>query len=75
MAGRLKQAEFLAETLAHRVTQVLAERDRLRGELARESSGRLSREKAYVAVYRQGAASREYSDAEGYKLRRMLSVR
>ena len=75
MAGNLKQAEFLADTLAHRITQLLTERNNLRTELARKSSGSLDRDKAFIQSYKHAVIDRAYAELKACRLEYLLLVR
>ena len=75
MAGNLKQAEFLADTLAHKITKLLTERNNLRTELARKSSGSLERDKAFVQAYKHAVIDRAYSDMKASRLEHLLLIR
>ena len=75
MAGNLKQAEFLADTLAHKILNLVTERNNLRSELARRSSGSLERDKAFVQTYKHAVIDRAYSGMTAYKLEHLLQVR
>ena len=75
MAGKLKQAEFLADTLSHKIVQLLTERNNLRTELARTSSGSLERDKAFVQAYKHEVIDRAYSGMKAYRLEYLLQIR
>ena len=75
MAGNLKQAEFLADTLAHRISQILTERNNLRIDLARKSSGSLERDKAFIMAYKHSVCDKAYSELKAYRLEHLLLIR
>ena len=75
MAGNLKQAEFLADTLAHKVIKLLTERNNLRTDLARRSSGSLERDKAFVQAYKHAVTDRAYSEIKASRLEHLLLIR
>ena len=75
MAGNLKQAEFLADTLALRITKLLSERNNLRSELTRKSSGSLERDKAFVQVYKHAVIDKAYSAMTASRLEHLLLIR
>ena len=75
MAGNLKQAEFLADTLAHKILNLVTERNNLRTDLARKSSGSLERDKAFVQAHKHSVIDRAYADIKAYRLEHLLLIR
>ena len=75
MANNLKQAEFLADTLAHKIIRLLTERNNLRSELARKSSGSLERDKAFVLAYQHAVIDKAYSQITASRLEHLLLIR
>ena len=75
MANNLKQAEFLADTLAHKIIKLLTERNNLRAELARKSSGSLERDKAFVQAYKHAVIDKAYSELKASRLEHLLLIR
>ena len=75
MAGNLKQAEFLADTLAHKVIKLLTERNNLRTDLARRSSCSLGAGKAFVQAYKYAVTDRAYSEIKASRLEHLLLIR
>lgn len=75
MSGNLKSAEYLADTIAHKVSQLISERDRLRQELAVRTDGVLEQDKAYVQMFRTGVLEGVCADERILRLERILRVR
>ena len=75
MANNLKQAEFLADTLAHKIDNLLTERNNLRSELARKSNGSLDCDKAFVQACKHAAIDRTYAEMKASKLEHLLLIR
>ncbi len=66
MAGKLTQAEELAHAVAHKVADVVAERDVLRRELARMAELSVERTKAYVCGHKAMQMCRENARLRAY---------
>ena len=75
MPGNLKSAEYLADTIAHKVSQLISERNRLRQELAARTDGALEQDKAYVEMFRSGVLDGACADERIMRLERILRVR
>lgn len=75
MASNLKSAEFLADTLAHKISIVLTERNNLRSELARRFSGSLERDKAFIQSYKHAVSDKAYSELKASRLEHLLLIR
>ena len=75
MPGNLKSAEYLADTIAHKVSQLISERNRLRQELAARTDGVLEQDKAYVAMFRTGVLEGVMAGERIMRLEQLLRVR
>ena len=75
MAANLKGAEYLADTISHKLDQLLSERIFLRKELARKSDGSLEQEKAFVQSYRNAIIDNCCAAERASRLEHMLRVR
>ena len=75
MASRLKEAEYLDETIAHKTAQLMEERGKLRDEVRRLSERRLSQDKNFVEMFHRGIICGENAVNAEHRLARMLKVR
>ena len=73
--ANLKEAEYLAETLMHKLEQLMKERAMMRKELARRSDSSLEQEKAFVGAFRDAILEGAVSSARVYRLEHMLMLR
>ena len=71
----LKDAEYLADTIAHKVEQLMKERNMLRKELASRTDGVLEQDKAYVGSCRNAVIDGAMSGERVRRLERLLLVR
>ena len=72
MSGKLKQAEYLAETIAHKADQLIAESERLREELSRVREVMLRTDKAFVEAWRKDVQGRGVFQSWVLKLEHFL---
>lgn len=75
MAANLNDTQLLAEAVEKRIEQLLIERDNLRRELARKSSGSIEHDKAFIQAYQNGIIDNELSAVKTAKLEHMLMIR
>ena len=75
MANGLKAAEYLADTLAHKVSQLIGERNMLRKELAAHTDGILEQDKAFIGMFRNGVIDGALSGMKACRLEHLLLVR
>ena len=75
MPGNLKSAEYLADTIAHKVSQLISERNRLRQELAVRTDGLLEQDKAYVLMFRTCVVDGANAGERVIRLEQLLRVR
>ena len=75
MAANLKEAEYLADTIAHKIDQLLSERSSLRKEMARVTASTLSQDKALVEVFHKAMIGREAAKLRASRLEHMLMLR
>ncbi len=75
MATNLNDAEYFADTIFDRVTQLLNERKILKGELARKSSGTLEQDKAFVKAYQDNVFNSNAASIKIERLEHLLTIR
>ncbi len=75
MAANFNDTQLLAEAVEKRIEQLLIERDNLRRELARKSSGSIEQDKAFIQAYQNGIIDNELSAVKTAKLEHMLMIR
>ena len=75
MAANLNDAEYFADTIMNRVSQLINERNILRCELARKSDGTLEHDKAFVRAYQNNVADNSASSEKIARLEHMLLIR
>ena len=73
--ANLKEAEYLAETLMHKLEQLMKERAMMRKELARRSDSSLEQEKAFVGAFRDAIMDAGVNASRVYRLEHMLMLR
>lgn len=73
--AKLQEAEYLADTIAHRISQLIDERNNLRRELAGASAGSIERDKEYIRMYREGITESNAAMLRALRLEHMLLVR
>ena len=73
--ANLKEAEYLADTIARRISRLMAERNNLRKELAGQSAGSIERDKEYIRMYREGISENNAAMMKALRLEHMLLVR
>ena len=73
--ANLKEAEYLAETLMHKLEQLMRERSMVRKELARRSDSSLEQEKAFVGAFRDAILDSGVNASRVYRLEHMLMLR
>ncbi len=75
MAVNLNDAEYFADIISDRVTQLLNERKILKSELARKSSGTLEQDKAFVRAYQDNVFNNNAASTKIAKLEHLLTIR
>ena len=73
--ANLKETEYLADTITHKVEQLMKERIMLRAELERRSSRSLEGEKALAAAFRASIIDGALNAARVDRLEHMLMLR
>ncbi len=73
--GRLREAQYLADTIAHKVAQLTSEREQLRSELAARTLSDIRRDKEHVKLCRGGVLQCSAAEQRALRLERMLLVR
>lgn len=73
--SRLHEAADIADTIAHKVLQLRAERDELLRELSGRTRAELERGKEYVELYECLIVSSDCERQRFERLERMLQVR
>lgn len=71
----IKEAEYLADTIAHKVSQLMTERDNLRRELVGRTSANIERDKEYIRMYQAGVVESSAAQQKAMRLERILQVR
>lgn len=75
MAASFNDTEFFADTILKRVEQLVNERDILRRELSRTSTGTLEHDKAFVRAFQNSIADNEAASEKIARLEHMLMIR
>ena len=73
--ANLKEAEYLADTISHRLSQLITERNNLRKELAGKSAGSLEQDKEFIRMYKAGVVESYAAMMKSARLERLLLVR
>lgn len=73
--ANLKEAEYLAETITHKLEQFMKERAMMRKELVRRSASSIEQEKAFVGAFRGGVLDGAVNASRVYRLEHMLMLR
>jgi len=72
MAINLNDAEYFADTISKRVDSLLNERDVLRREISRHTSGNLENNKAFVRCFQENILAGAMNEQRITKLERIL---
>ena len=75
MSLNLSDAEYLADTIYNRITQLLNERDILRKELSRQSKGTIEQDKAFIKAYQDNVFNNNLAAIKITRLEHLLSLR
>ncbi len=75
MGLNLNDAEYFADTIAQRVGHLIDERDVLRRELARNSSGSLAQNKEFVRAFQENIISNAAAAEKIERLEHILLMR
>ncbi|MDY6400626.1 MAG: hypothetical protein SPL10_06900 [Synergistales bacterium] len=75
MGVNLNDAEYFADTISKRIGQLIDERNILRRELSRNSSGNLEQSKEFVRLFQENIISNAASAEKFERLEHILLMR
>ena len=75
MAINLNDAEYFADTISKRVDSLLNERDALRREISRNTSGNLENNKSFVRCFQENILVNAMNEQRITKLERILLMK
>ena len=71
----LKESEYLADTISHRISQLITERNNLRRDLAGKSAGSVEQDKEFIRMYQTGITDNYAAIIKTARLEHLLLLR